>query len=184
MTEYKKDIMWRTYVVYIGICLFGGAILFQAFRVQFVEGSELKERAKKSTISVKSIEAVRGNIYSRNGSLFATSVPVYDIRMDLKTEALTDEIFSENIKGLCVKLSETFQDKSWQQYKEELTKARARGERYHLIKRNISYTQLQKVKTFPIFKLGQYKGGFIYEQKNKRKQPFWPLAALTIVNYI
>jgi cell division protein FtsI (penicillin-binding protein 3) len=183
MTEYKKDIMWRTYVVYIGICLFGGAILFQAFKVQFVEGSELKERAKKSTISVKSIEAVRGNIYSRNGSLFATSVPVYDIRMDLKTEALTDEIFSENIKGLCVKLSETFQDKSWQQYKEELTKARARGERYHLIKRNISYTQLQKVKTFPIFKLGQYKGGFIYEQKNKRKQPFWPLAARTIGNY-
>ncbi len=54
------------------------------------------------------------------------------------------------------------------------------GNRYFLVKRNVTYTQLQQVKEFPIYNLGSYKGGVIYVQQNRRVRPYGMLAARTV----
>jgi len=100
----------------------------------------------------------------------------------MKTEALTDDIFNENIDSLAYNLSNLFHDKSKQDYKRDLLSARYRGSRYHLIRRNVNYLQLKELKKFPIFRLGQYKGGFIYKEEHKRIHPFMSLAYRTIGN--
>lgn len=176
----KKDIMIRVYLVYAFICLFGLAILLQVFRLQFVEGEYWKQKAENLTTDIKNIEAARGNIYAFDGSLLATSMPIYEVRMDMKTDALTDEIFYRNIDSLSFHLSILFGDKSAFQYKRDLKEARRENNRYYLIKRNASFNEIKQLKQFPLYRLGRYKGGLILVQKNRREKPFRLLAERTI----
>ncbi len=178
--EVKKDIMWRIYVVFLFICLFGFAIIVQIFRIQFVQGSYWKEKADSLTTDYKNIEASRGNIFADDKSLLATSVPIYDVRMDLQTDGLTKDVFNDNVDSLAQALSDLFKDRSKQEYKVDLRQARADGERYHLIQRNVHFPELQKLKSFPLFRLGRYKGGLLVENRNVRELPFKLLAARTI----
>ncbi|RMG81625.1 MAG: PASTA domain-containing protein, partial [Bacteroidetes bacterium] len=110
----------------------------------------------------------------------ATSIPVYEIRWDSRADGLSDKIFKKEVDSLAVALSGLFQDRSKFEYKKMLVKARNSGNRYLLIKSNVSYTQLKQVKKFPIFRNGRYKGGLIIVQKNIRKKPFKILASRTI----
>jgi len=178
--EIKKDIMWRIYLVFACFLLFGIAILVQIFRIQFVQGDYWRSKADSLTTQIRSIEASRGNIFSSDGSLLATSVPIYDIRMDLKADGLTDEAFNKNIDSLSLCLSQLFQDKSKGEYNHDLRQGRNESNRYFLIQKNVHYADLQKVKQFPLFRLGKYKGGLVVEQRNIRELPFKELAQRTI----
>ena len=178
--EEKKDILWRVYLVYFFMCLFGAAIVGRIVFIQFVEGDKWISKAENTTTKLKDIEAVRGNIYAEDGSLLATSIPIYEVRFDPNCDALKDVVWDENIDSLCISLSILFDDKTATEYKRDLIGAKENGARYHLIKRNVKYTQLKKMREFPIFKRGRYKGGFIFMQQNKRQKPFRQLAARTI----
>lgn len=180
MTEIKKDIAWRIYIVYFAVCLFGLAIVGKALTIQLVEGGELKKKVQSRTLKDKSIKAVRGNIYSSDGSLLATSIPIYEVRFDPNADAISDVLFADKVDSLALYLSDLFKDRSPASYRKELISAREKGSRYHLIKRNIKYTELKKMKEFPLFRRGKYKGGFITIQQNKRERPFRVLAARTI----
>jgi len=180
MTKIKKDIAWRIYIVYFAVCLFGVAIVGKALTIQLIEGGELKKKVQTRTLRDKSIDAVRGNIYSSDGSLLATSIPIYEVRFDPNADAISDVLFAEKVDTLAWSLSELFKDRSPTSYRKELISAREKGSRYHLIRRNIKYTQLKQMKNFPLFRRGKYKGGFITIQQNKRAIPFQMLAARTI----
>jgi cell division protein FtsI (penicillin-binding protein 3) len=180
MQQDKKDILWRIYLIYFVVLAFGVAIISKATYISLVEGEYWKNKASNLTTQVKSIDAVRGNIYASDESLLATSVPIYEVRMDVNADALTDEIFNQNIDSLAICLADLFKDKSSKDYKRDLIKARQSNARYYLIKRNVKYTELKKMRQFPIFRLGKYKGGFIFIQQNKRQLPFRQLAYRTI----
>ncbi len=49
-----------------------------------------------------------------------------------------------------------------------------------LIARNVGYNDYVKMRNFPIFKLGVYRGGFIAEQNTIRVHPIGKIAARTI----
>jgi len=175
----KRDILVRTSLVYIGILLVGLLILGKTLQLQVFE-KEKWAQEENSTIQHRVIEPNRGNIYSSDGRLLAVSIPEYEIRMDFRSESFTRDIFDAGVDELSKSLSNLFQDKHWAIYKRLLVTAREDGERYYLVKRNVTYTQLQKVKEFPIFRLGRYKGGVRYVQINRRDNPYNWLAYRTI----
>ena len=172
--------MWRVYLVYIFICLFGIAIIYKTFQIQTFEGDKWRSMAASLTTTYMNIEAVRGNIYATDGSLLATSIPTYEIRFDAMLKTFSKEVFYRNVDSLAYCLSKLFPDKSEKQYRRELITARQEGDRYYLIRRNVNYNQLNALKKFPLFRLGRYRGGLIYIQKNRRQMPFNQLAARTI----
>jgi cell division protein FtsI (penicillin-binding protein 3) len=177
----KKDIMWRIYLVFFVFCLFGVAIVVQIFRIQFVQGSYWRSKADSLTTQIREIDASRGNIFSSDGSLLATSVPIYELRFDGGAMGISDKIFSDhNVDSLALCLANLFNDQSKADYKQQLRQARNQHERYFLLHRNVSYAQLQKLKTFPIFKLSRDNSGLIVEQRNSRELPFKMLASRTI----
>ncbi len=180
MLEGKKDILWRVYLIYFIMCLFGVAIISKVFYIQFSEGEQLKAQAEKFNTHLFNIEAVRGNIYDANGSLLATSLPYYEVGMDVNTEGITKEIFDKNVDSLALCLSGLFKDKSTKDYRKMLRKARTEDDRWIVLKRGVSYTDLQKMKKFPLLRRGKNRGGFVYMQTNKRERPFQFLAARTI----
>lgn len=177
----NKELLNRSYLVYLSLVLFALAVVGKAVYIQVIEGEYWRERAANLTTDYHDIEAVRGNIYSDDGSMMATSVPIYEIRMDLNADGLTDEIFEAGIDTLCMQLSSLFEDKTATEWKRELVSARAGGKaRYHLIKRKVRFHQMKELRSFHIFKEGRYKGGLIVLQHNKREKPFRMLAARTI----
>lgn len=178
--EVKKDIMWRINASFIAMCLMGLVILGQIFRIQFIQGSFWKAQAESSNVEMRNVEASRGNIFSADGSLLSTSVPIYDIRMDMKADALTKEIFDKNIDSLALCLSQLFPDRTEADFRNSLREARSQNERFYLVRRNVHYHELQALKKFPLFRLGKYKGGLMVQQKDKREMLFQKLASRTI----
>ena len=178
--EPQKQVMLRVYLVYALMCLFGGAIIFQVFRLQFVEGEYWRKKADSLSTAYVNIEASRGNIFSQDGDLLATSVPVYDIYMDFKAPGITKELFYKSVDSLAAGFSSIFGDKTPQEYKKKLKTAWIEKERYQLIQRKISYKQLRDVKKLPLLRMGRNKGGLIVQQKSRRQLPYRLLAARTI----
>jgi cell division protein FtsI (penicillin-binding protein 3) len=175
----KKDILMRVSIIYLLMVVFALTILGKTIYMQIAEKDRWDD-AEVSSIRYKTIEPNRGNIFSSDGRLLAVSVPYYEIRMDMRSEAFTREIFDRGVDSLSIMLSQLFGDRHWTSYKQGLVRAREDGNRYYLVKRNVTYVELQELKTFPIFREGRFSGGFIYEQQSRRIRPHGLLAARTI----
>ena len=177
MATNEKHILNRLYFVAGCMFIFAVAIAVQLLNIQFVEGDKYKQLSEERTLKNFTIPANRGNLYDSNGNLLATSIPNYDIRFDAVT--VTDKNFEENIVPLSKELYKMF-GKSVSYWSLSLRTARVNKHRYFLIARNLGYSDYMKVKSFPLFNLGTYKGGMIVEQRTVREHPLGEMAARTV----
>ncbi|HYG51172.1 MAG TPA: penicillin-binding transpeptidase domain-containing protein [Flavobacteriales bacterium] len=168
------------YVTYLVFCILGAVIVFKVVRIQFTSKENMARQTEALRTQMRTIEASRGNIYSDNNSLLATSIPYYEIRMDLYADGLTNENFTKNVDSLSLCLANLFRDRTVDAYKARLVEARADTNRYLLIQRKVKHDQLLKLKKFPLYNLGKNKSGLIIIKENKRSRPYGYLAARTI----
>lgn len=180
MNRSDRTILWRVYILYFLILIFGLMIIGKALYIQISEGEELMAKAEEQEMRYFSIEATRGNILSDNGDLMVTTIPVFEIRLDMASPHITDEIFSANIDSLAYRLSKLFRDHPAYQYKLKLSQARRDNNRYLLLRREINFEELQQLRTFPILREGRFQGGLIVIPKNKREYPYGTLAKRTL----
>jgi len=173
MVTQKKQILNKVYLLTGFMFLFAVAIGYKLVQIEFVHGDEYRKLAEQGTVKTFEIAANRGNVYTADGSLLATSVSKFDIRMDAFT--VSDKDFENGIKGLSKSLSKML-GKSAGYYEKRIRKARVNKNRYLFITRNLSYNEYQILKKFPIFKMGTYRGGFIVEQRTVREHPIGKIA--------
>ena len=157
--------------------LFLLAIFFRVFNIQYVQGDKYRKLSTERTIKQDTIYANKGNVYAADGNLLATSMTQFTIFMDVMSVKSKD--FEENIVGLSESLAKMLGNTS-SYYQTKLRNARKRNNRYLLIARKVGYNDYLKMREFPIFKLGVYKGGFIAEQKTFRAHPIGKIAERTI----
>ncbi|MDI9257811.1 MULTISPECIES: penicillin-binding protein [Flavobacterium] len=177
MAVEDKHISYRIYVVAFCLFLMALAITFKLSKIQWVEGDYYRKLAKERTVKNFVIPANKGNIYSADGSLLATSIPNYNIRFD--AVAPKSEDFDKNIRALADSLS-VMLGKPSSFYHSQMKVARLNKNRYLLIARDLSYTEYIKIKSFPLFNLGANKGGMITEQETIREHPIGKIAERTI----
>ncbi|MCX2585074.1 penicillin-binding protein [Pedobacter sp. MR22-3] len=177
----RANILLRVYLAFGLIVLFAFAVFLRLGQVQFVQGKKWKAMADSLSTRYVNVEATRGNIYSNDGSLLATSVPEYELRMDMYAGGIADDkVFNEKVDSLGLKLSQIFNDKTAKDYARMLRKGRQDSARYLLIHRKVGYADLKTIRTFPLYNIGKFSGGLIAVQQNKRILPFQALAARTI----
>lgn len=177
MAVEDKKISYRMYFVAFMFLVMAVLILIKLNNIQWVEGPYYRKLAKERTVKNFTIPANKGNVYSADGSLLATSIPEYSIYFD--AVAPSSELFKENIKALSDSLSVMF-GKSSGHYQAKLQKARANKSRYLFIAKKLSYTEQMRIKSFPLFNKGANKGGLIIEQKIVREHPIGLVAKRTI----
>ncbi|GEC77739.1 penicillin-binding protein [Flavobacterium aquatile] len=177
MAVEDKNISYRIYLVAFFIFLMAIAITVKLTNIQWVEGDYYRKLAKERTVRTFVIPANKGNIYSADGSLLATSIPNYTIRFD--AVAPKEEDFEKNVKPLADELSKLL-GKSSSSYQSLLRKARANKNRYTFLAEDLSYTEYAKIKSFPLFNKGANKGGIIVEQQTVREHPIGKIAERTI----
>ncbi|MBG0782298.1 MAG: transpeptidase family protein [Bacteroidales bacterium] len=180
MMDEKKDVLWRVYLLYGFMLIFGITIIARIVYIQVKYGDELREKAQKQEIRVFDVEALRGNILADDGSLLATSVPVFEVRMDVASPLIDQPFFDAKVDSLALMLSRLFKDRSRQSYLNQLKRARKQGNRYFQLQNRATYSQVKQLRTFPILRRGKYKGGLILIPHDKREKPFRELASRTI----
>ncbi len=177
----KSSILVRVYACFFLVVGFAVVVIFYAGRIQFAEGDHWKALSDSLTTDYRTIPAIRGNIYASDGSLVATSMPVYDIGIDTHAEGISKESWEKNKDSLSIMLSSSFSDKSKKEYMRLLQLARkSSNHRFMLLQRKISYEQLKQVKRFPLFRFGKNKGGLVVQEHDIRENPYGNLAFRTI----
>lgn len=181
--DIKKDILWRVYLVFLCIIILGFAIIGKTVIIQRVEGNYWKKMSDSLHLEYRALDAERGTIYSEDGSMLSTSIPFFDIRIDFAAQGLrakNGELFTKHIDTLSMELAALFKDFGSEYYKDLLSAAYKRKDRYFLLRRNINFEQYKAMASFHLIKEGRNKSGFIFEDKEKRLTPFGLLANRTI----
>ncbi len=181
--EIKKDILWRVYLCFLLMIFIGVAILGKVFYIQTVEGNYWKSLDDSLHLKYVPINAERGSIYSEDGNILSTSIPVFDIYVDFGAGGLREKNgkrFKDNIDSLSYCLNMLFQDKAAEEYKNELEIAYKNIDRYYLLKRKISFEEYRQMRNFPLVRMGRNKSGFIFDARDKRINPYVLLANRTI----
>ena len=172
----NNNFLMRLYLVSFVMLLFGFGIGYKLFHLQFIDGDKYRKIAKEKSVKSFVVNSVRGNIFSDDGSLLATSTTKYDIFFDAKT--VSNKIFDSEVKSLAANLSKLLgDDDKWFKY---LKQARKENKRYLPLIKNIDRDKADLIKNFPILKYGSIKGGLIIEEKIKREYPLGKVAERTI----
>ena len=88
--EPKKDTLWKTCLVYFLVLAFGIAIITKITLLLTKDRQEYAQLAKENEYRIRTLEASRGNIFSADGQLMATSVPVFDLYFDARVVSRDD----------------------------------------------------------------------------------------------
>lgn len=175
----KDEIIIRTYVIFLLFVLSGFLILGRVVQIGVLEGDNWRSRGDSLYLRHQPIEPERGNILSSDGRMLVTSLPLFEVRMDLLS--IPKDKFVKNIDSLALCLSRYVNPAlSERAFRDLMWRERQAGNRYLLIKDEVSYTQMERIKTFPLFRMGGNKGGLIVIKKSRRERPFRMLASRTL----
>ena len=177
----KKDILWRVIVSILMLTFLGGAIIFSIVRVQYAQGEHWRAMGDSLHVRYRLIPAVRGSIYSDDGSLLATSVPIYKISLDFDViHKNHKDSFGRYKNQLANNLSLLLKNRTKAEYLTLLEDGYRERKQYVTIIRNASFLQTKELQSWPIFNSGRYKGGVFLEERTIRKKPYYGLMHRTI----
>jgi len=175
----KKSIVLRARLAFLFVFLFAIAVGLKIVAIQTIQGEKWRKIAQENLLQYRKVKATRGNIYSDNGSLLATSLPFYKLAID--PQIPDKDVFEEGIDSLSILLARHFKDKTWIEYKRKINDARKQKKQYLVLSRNlINYHTKKQMSEWPIFREGRLKGGGIFEKVDQRFKPFSGLAYRTI----
>jgi len=183
----KEQILFRIYIAVGFLILIACLIIGKAFQIQTLEGEHWRSKAVSNT-RIDIIEADRGNLYSSDGHLLATSIPVFNVYFDPLARGINTTIFNEKIDSLSNKLAEfsktKYADKDMHRsaanWKRKLAEARKQNKRYVSIYKKLDFNEVRALKQWPIFNKGRNSGGLIIEKEYTRVWPYNELARRTL----
>ena len=152
-----RAIITRRFYIFFMVVLFMFLVLiFNLYKLVFLQGEELRSEAAATYIKERNVEASRGNIYSDDGSLLATSLPKYRLGMDpsvFNFSPASEKLFTTHIHALCDQLALLFKDRSSDEYYNKILLAKNSNKTYILLNnRLLDFQERKAVLNFPLFK--------------------------------
>jgi len=179
----KLALINRARIVACLLLMLAILVFAKLIRVQYYDtfkGKTWEEYSVKNDLKLDTIPAMRGNIYSNDNSLLATSLPYYYIGFD--TKVADSAYFYNNIDQLASLLSKSFGEGSASDYRNKMIRYRtSKNKRYLRLKnKEISHLDREKIRKWPFFTKEKKGGGGKFETIYKRYKPFSPMADRTI----
>ncbi len=143
-------------------------VLIRLYYVSLVQGPKLRAKSQERVIERHIIEAKRGDIYSADGKTLATTKPVYKIHFDAVT--VDKEIFDAEVDALGAQLAtinSKYSASGWSAY---LREERSKRRRYIPLANKLNFSELQRIRQYPILIRGAHRGGLIVEEDLQRIQ--------------
>lgn len=169
----EKKVMTRYFVVAAVLTLLGLGVAGKTAYIMFVQRDFWKEvsvRYEKGNVQTR---PNRGNIYSSDGELLASSLPEFKIYMDYvvvehdslrreKEQHRRDSLFMAKLDSMSEGLHKIFPDRSAAEFRKRLLEGRDsyRNRNWPIYDQRISYIQYKAVKRLPFFNMPKYRSGF------------------------
>jgi cell division protein FtsI (penicillin-binding protein 3) len=177
--EIRKAITLRFGVVYFAIALFGLVIIGRILLIQNVDTEKWQEIAKDLKSNTTEIWAKRGNICADDGSVLSTSVPYYELRLDMQAPKI-QEIFSKESDALVTELAAFF-GFSASDFRTRIKTAFDKKNRWFLINpEQIDHNKYQEFRQLKSMTRSHFGSGLIAVTENRRILPHGDLASRTI----
>lgn len=181
----RASMMTRYAVVSVLFILAAIWIAYNTFKNSVIDAPQWNELAKKELSRTDlTIQPARGDILAADGSVLATTLQYYTLRMDFGSEAFHWKAYVEKKDSLADSLARYFPIpggvSAWRDSLEAPLHRKRRPRGWRLIS-NVSYADYQQIKTFPFFKgrrLGNH--GLQAEPMLRRRNPYGPMAKLSI----
>lgn len=167
------------------LSILAALIVVKACTIAFVEKDKWEKLAGTLERPDHRILPSRGNIYSYDMKLMATSVPRYYTYMDFKADGFMLDTFlyskRNGVDSLSIYLSRKFRDRTPAGYKTHLLRGlKSKSRQYPVCEGRVSYSDLKDMKKFSFLRLNRFKSGFYTKQMVQREKPFGSLASRTI----
>lgn len=201
----KRAILGKYGFIVALLMFFAIMIIFSAGKIIFTsEGKKWREVGEKGTvIRDRVILPKRGNIYTCDGKLLATTEPLYSIYMDFWADGMEKDTLVKYVGDLAIALNKKFPERTASHYKNTIMKGwemreneerqirenkekgidkkvSVRSRYVKILHRDLSYTDLKEIRTFPFWNRLSNRSGLIAEERNARKRPFGNLANRTV----
>lgn len=181
----RRDIISRYLFISALIMIFAIAISSKLFSTTVVHSEQWNNKADSVLTSVKVVLPRRGDILAADGSVLATNLQYYTVRMDYRCERFMEKEFMDSVDALADSLALHFPIKSasaWKTYLlEPMSLPKKERPTARRIVPNISYTEYQKLRTFPFFSIkNKNRNGLTVEQRMKRSTPYGDMARRSI----
>lgn len=176
----NNDTMGRLYLVYAVMVLFCIAVVCRILYIQIFKREELVEYAEEFGTRIVETNGMRGNIISKNNTVIAVTIPVYDIYFD-PVDVIDDKYYA-GVGGLADSLSAMLKENSKSYYVKKFDKAKKNKNRYVPVAKRLSIDEYTRLKTFPIFS-EKRNNGLVAEKRYVRERPYGDIA-LRAVGYV
>lgn len=181
----SSRILFCYFIVVILLGFLAVGILIRAFETAFVEKEKWEKVAESQKRPNRLVLPGRGNIYSEDGKLMATSVPRYYTYIDFKADGFLTDTFKTSkrngVDSLAIYLSRKFKNRTPAGYRAYLMRGlSSKSRQYPLYEGRISYSDLKEIRKYPFLRLSRYKSGFYTKEMVQRQKPFGTLASRTI----
>ncbi len=181
----KRTILLRYAVVIALILLFSATIMSKVVDTSVFTADRWNEKASKLLDKETVIYPERGNILASDGSVLATNLDFYTIRMDYRAGAFSEDTLRKYVGALSTALAREFPPRTateWQEHLlKPLDKPQKERSRWYKLLANLSYSDVQKIKGMPFFKgRGANKSGLIVETVRRRVRPYGDMARRSV----
>lgn len=175
------------FIVVLALGLVAVGVLMRAFETAFVEKDKWEKVAESQKRPNRLVLPGRGNIFSHDGKLMATSVPRYYTYIDFQAQGLNRDSFlyskKNGVDSLSIYLSKKFKNRTPAGYKAYLLRGlgmKKNNRQYPLYEGRISYSDLKEIRKYPFLRLNRNRSGFYTKEMVQRQKPFGTLASRTI----
>ena len=185
-TNTKKGLINRYKLILLLIFLFAASIVWNLASTTIIQAKGWKEKSDSTLVTNITIRPERGNILADDGSLLAVNVRVYDIRMDLRSDALKDKdkIFLDSLPSLCDSLAHFNHKRTkrqWEKiFQKELDKPHDRRTRTLTLFTGCTDAECDRIRNFPFFRTKMGRRSMVRDGRTVRLKPFGSMASRSI----
>lgn len=182
----RAYILARLSFISLLILLVAGAIIFMAVNTTIIRASAWNEKGQRHLDDTVSIKPLRGDILASDGSILATNLNYFNLRIDFKAKRFMIREYVASLDSLCDSLAYHFPRRTRDEWKEYLSaplkKERSKRSSSFLLLKEVPDDAVRLVKQFPYFRRSSNanRTGLVRERVLKRKYPYGEMAALSI----
>lgn len=184
-TNGRIGIIIRYGFISIFILLLAGLIVHKLFKTTVIDAKIWNEMASKEFQAVDTIRPGRGDILASDGSILATNLRYYTIRLDYRTGRFNEQMLRDSLPALADSLAKYHPVRNaaqWKQYLEEpLAKPFDERTRSKKIVSNLTFSEYERLRKFPFFnQKNRNLSGLVVERNMRRSNPYGMMAKRSI----
>ena len=182
----RLHIYGRYLIMSILVLIVAGLCAIALINTAVVHADEWRAKGDSTLMGTRSIPPLRGDILASDGSILATNLHYYNVRLDFRAPRINELNYLRSLDSLADSLAfyYPFRDaEQWKAYlKKPLEKPKKNRSRAFMVLKNIPEWEKERLKNFPYFRRSKNTNvtGFKEEKVLLRHYPYRDMARLSI----